>query len=247
MASERQDLDNENPWWGEHIHRYNFTIKNYIQKTDKVLDIACGTGFGTDLLAENSNAEIIGGDISDEAIEFCENNLSRNNLKFQKMDGTQLPFKDGHFDAITSFETIEHTTDFDAMIKEFKRTTKIGGHIILSTPNFVINSPTGVVTNPFHTQEWDYDQFLELLNGHFKNYELFGQKYVRYTKLSIALGLESLLLKRGIRKAPLKWQNNIMKLAGQPGVYPTGNDFEMVKSKDEILKCKTFYVVVRNE
>jgi|SRR5690554_4223763 len=247
MASERQALEVKSPWWGEHVHRYNYSLKHFIKKTDRVLDIACGTGFGTDLIAKHSENDVIGGDISDEAIEFCKNSLSRKNLSFHHMDGTKLPFEDGHFDAITSFETIEHTTEFHKMISEFKRTTKKKGLIILSTPNFIINSPSGVVTNPFHTQEWNYDDFVELLNTHFNKYELFGQKYSRYSKKNMAYRIENLLLQRGIRKMPLKWQNSIMKIAGQEGVYPNVKDYEMVKDKKEILKCKTFYVVCWNE
>src|SRR5690554_5945827 len=176
MSSERQELDTRNPWWGEHVHRYNYSLKHFIKKTDRVLDIACGTGFGSELIAKHTQNDVVGGDIAQEAIDFCQANLKQSNLKFQKMDGTQLPFDDNYFDVITSFETIEHTTAYDEMIKEFRRTTKQDGVIILSTPNFVINSPTGVVTNPFHTQEWDYEEFVKLLNRHFNKYELFGQK-----------------------------------------------------------------------
>ena len=46
MSSERQDLDRDNPWWGEHVHRYDYTITHFAKKEDKVLDIAYGTGFG---------------------------------------------------------------------------------------------------------------------------------------------------------------------------------------------------------
>lgn len=246
MPSERQELDKNNPWWGEHVHRYEYTIEKYINNNARVLDIACGTGFGTELIAKSSSNEIIGGDISDEAIEFCSKNLSGSNLKFQQMDGTQLPFEDNYFDVITSFETIEHTTEFDQMIKEFKRTTKQGGLIVLSTPNFVINSPSGVVTNPFHTQEWDYEGFVRLLDTHFKDYTLFGQQYIRYSKKSIAYAFETLLLKRGFRKTPLSLQNKIMKIAGAEGIYPTEKEYAFVGNKEEILKCKTFYVVCKN-
>lgn len=247
MSSERQELDTSNPWWGEHVHRYNYSLKHFIKKTDRVLDIACGTGFGSELIAKHTQNDVIGGDIAQDAIDFCQANLNQSNLKFQQMDGTQLPFEDNYFDVITSFETIEHTTAYDEMIKEFKRTTKQDGLIVLSTPNFVINSPTGEVTNPFHTQEWNYEGFVDFLNKHFNKYELFGQKYSRYNKKNMAYQVENLLLKRGVRKMPLTMQNKIMKAVGQQSVYPTAEDFEMVTGKEEIMKCKTFYVVCRNE
>ena len=145
---------------------------------------------------------------------------------------------------MVSFETIEHTSAFHEMISEFKRVTKKGGKIYISTPNKLINSPSGIVTNPFHTQEWYYDEFKELIQNHFENYQLYGQKYVRYKNGGIAQKIESILYKRGVRKIPIKIQDRIMNAFGQPTMYPTEFDYEMVSNSNEILECKTFFLIV---
>ena len=241
MSSERQELNVISPWWGEHIHRYNEVI-DQLNGNETILDIACGTGFGSNLLASKT----IG------SVTAFAANLSPDgspvkitmNLSFQEMDGTQLKFEDNTFDVVVSFETIEHTSAFHEMISEFKRVTKKGGKIYISTPNKLINSPSGIVTNPFHTQEWYYDEFKELIQNHFENYQLYGQKYVRYKNGGIAQKIESILYKRGVRKIPIKIQDRIMNAFGQPTMYPTEFDYEMVSNSNEILECKTFFLIV---
>jgi len=243
MSSERQELNVISPWWGEHIHRYNEVI-DQLNGNETILDIACGTGFGSNLLASKTIGSVIGGDLSSETIKLCQNSWNAKNLSFQEMDGTQLKFEDNTFDVVVSFETIEHTSAFHEMISEFKRVTKKGGKIYISTPNKLINSPSGIVTNPFHTQEWYYDEFKELIQNHFENYQLYGQKYVRYKNGGIAQKIESILYKRGVRKIPIKIQDRIMNAFGQPTMYPTEFDYEMVSNSNEILECKTFFLIV---
>ena len=71
MSSERQEQNKNTPWWGEHVHRYNTTLQ-YILSSDKVLDIACGNGFGSYILSQKTNNIVIGGDISKETV--CKKN-----------------------------------------------------------------------------------------------------------------------------------------------------------------------------
>ena len=68
MSSERQLLETNNPWWGEHVHRYNVVIP-YLEPSDTILDIACGTGFGSDILAKYVKGQVVGGDIAKDAVD----------------------------------------------------------------------------------------------------------------------------------------------------------------------------------
>lgn len=249
MISERLLNETSSPWWGEHVHRYQVVI-GLIPKNSTVLDLACGTGFGSLKLAEAS-LNVCGGDISTEAIDYCRNTHKHERLTFKVLDGTKLPFENNHFDAIVSFETIEHTTEFDKMLEEFKRTLKPQGVIYLSTPNFIVNSPSGVVTNPFHTQEWTYDQLNKILKNHFKNVELLGQEYSRYLdetgviRNKFSNSIENLLYMRGVRKLPIKVQDMIMKsLMGKP-MYPLADDYRLTSDITRIKKCKTFFAICK--
>jgi ubiquinone/menaquinone biosynthesis C-methylase UbiE len=239
MSSERQLLEDQSPWWAEHIHRYTEVLK-IIKSTDTILDIACGTGFGSNILAKKA-AQVIGGDIDKTTI--AENNTiySKDNLTFQELDGTKLPFDDNTFDVLVSFETIEHTIHYDEMIKEFKRVVKPTGKLFISTPNFYLNSPSGIVTNPFHTQEFTPDEFKELISTYFQKFEIFGQEYIRYKNKKsinyiIAHKIELFHYLRGIRKLPLRLQNIAINLLINKPQYPTLEDYTLTKDSSIIAK-----------
>ncbi len=247
MASERQQLEQSSPWWGEHVHRYE-TVLPYVAESAIVLDIACGTGFGADILARQA-ANVIGADIDLEAIQTCRKSWNRENLEFRCIDGTDLPFPDNHFDVITSFETIEHTTKYDAMVAELRRVLKSDGKCLISTPNFVVNSPSGIVTNPYHTQEFVYDELEEILNQHFSDVKIHGQLYTRYIgsnrKSEIGKRVETLLYKRGVRKIPIAIQDKLMRGVVSKKMYPDSSDFDMISERSEVEKCKTFFALCK--
>lgn len=248
MSSERQENNPDNPWWGEHTHRYQEVLK-YVHNQAKILDIACGSGFGSYLLALKG-FKVIGADLSQEAIDLCKENFSHPDLLFQKADATALPFPDKYFDAIVSFETIEHTPQYLEVLKEFKRVLKVEGVILLSTPNIKVNSPDGVVRNPFHTQEWNYEELMEILNSVYPQLTLLGQHYSRYhfhkgLKANIAKLAESFFYLRGIRKLPLSFKDAILRSLINLPMYPSVGDYELVSEINTIRICKTFFAVCR--
>jgi ubiquinone/menaquinone biosynthesis C-methylase UbiE len=249
MSSERQLLESEGRWWGEHQHRYDEAIK-LIKPADTILDIACGTGFGTAALAAATTGKVIGGDIAPEAVAECKGNWQKVNLDFQVMDGTALSFPDNHFDAIVSFETIEHTTAYAAMLKEFARTLKPGGQLILSTPNAAITSPDGKIGNPYHTQEFRFAELKTILEGIFNSTSVFGQRNRRYDKRSFKMSMgkffESLFLSIGIRKLPYSFRNRIMKALFGYTLYPVPGDF-VLETMERVItpQCPVLFAVCK--
>ncbi len=251
MSSERQEHNKNTPWWGEHIHRYNSTFQ-YLSPSDIILDIACGNGFGSSILSEKTDNLVIGGDISQETIDYCSKKFTDlKNLEFKFIDGTNIPFNNNYFDKIVSFETIEHTTQYKEMVIEFYRTLKNGGIAFISTPNYIINSPTGVIINPFHTQEFTLDELSDLLNNTFDDVKIYGQKYARYNKKTLRnkIGnvIENVFYLRGIRKIPLSIQNFFIQSIIQKDMYPSPDDYELVTEKSELLKCKTFLAICKKK
>jgi 2-polyprenyl-3-methyl-5-hydroxy-6-metoxy-1,4-benzoquinol methylase len=249
MSSERQLDNTNNPWWGEHLHRYEEAGRLLANKSSDVLDIACGSGFGSAYLASLGN-KVIGADLSEATVEDCRNKFNNNNLSFEVIDGTCMSFKDQTFDAIVSFETIEHTTEYQKMLNEFKRVVKSDGLIILSTPNFLINSPTGIIVNKFHTQEWVYEDLLKILNNTFSDVKFMGQEYIRYKSkntLRYKLGnlFENLLYMRGVRKLPIKIQNIVMNLIINEPMYPRSSNYALTQNIPDIKKCKTFFIICK--
>lgn len=246
MSSERQEYNEISPWWGEHLHRYWEVIK-LINPTDTILDIACGNGFGSNLLANQTKGKVIGGDISAEAVQYSKKKFQQTNLEFSVLDGTNLSFPDSFFNTVVSFETIEHTIHYKKMLSEFKRVLKPGGLLVLSTPNILVNSPSGIVTNPFHTQEFKLEELISIVQNEFSDFKIFGQKYNRYKKstFSLARFVENLFYLRGVRKIPIVFQERIMKLLNGIGHYPVSIDYILVDSPSEVVKCKTFFVVAK--
>jgi 2-polyprenyl-3-methyl-5-hydroxy-6-metoxy-1,4-benzoquinol methylase len=248
MSSERQLLNQNDPWWGEHVHRYNEALR-FVIDADSILDIACGTGFGSDILAQHTGGMVIGGDIAADTIQECAANWKRENLKFEILDGTKLPYSENYFDKIVSFETIEHTTKYKEMLREFHRVLKPGGIAFISTPNFPVNSPSGKVLNPYHTQEFTLTELKTHLEEVFNQVTITGQKYSRYDDGKVnkfGKVIYSFFNIIGIRKfTPYKIKNGIsLFFTGKP-FYPVPQDFTLASGEQELLKCKTFFCICR--
>ena len=247
MSSERQPVESAGRWWGEHIHRYNEALL-HINSDDTVLDIACGTGFGTDIIAGKTRGKVIGGDIAAEAIEECRRHWQKTNLEFRVLDGTKLDFADRYFDKIVSFETLEHTGQYREMIAEFARVLKPGGQLILSTPNREVSSPDNIIINPFHIQEFTVEELKQLLEGSFTHVKISGQRYMRYDKKSPGRKagklFEKLFLSFGIRKLPYSWRSGFMKTFFRYPLYPRETDFILEKDVKRIKKeCPVQFAV----
>lgn len=239
MSSERQAVETTGRWWGEHVHRYNEALA-HVRPTDTILDIACGTGFGSAMLAEKTKGKVIGGDIAREAIDECIATWKKENLEFRVLDGTALDFPDNYFDRITSFETIEHTTQYRKMVAEFARVLKPGGQLILSTPNISVSSPNGIIVNPYHTQEFTFEELKEILAREFPQVTLLGQRYKRYDKRSFRFRVgkffEKLFLSFGIRKLPYSWRSAFMKTFFGYPLYPRDSDFILEADPDRVKR-----------
>jgi len=249
MSIERHLNDEITPWTGEHIHRY-LESKKFIQPGDVVLDLACGSGYGSDILSGVKDTEIYGGDIEPGTIDYCKSAWSENkSLHFEVLDATDLRFDDGFFNKVVSLETIEHLSAYRKMVSEFKRILNPSGVVIISTPNIKISSPNGKIVNPFHTQEFTYEELEEILKEEFREVKIFGEKYNRYFDNRQAAGMqefEKFLLTRGIRKLSYRFRNRLFSSLYKFQLYPTSDDFVLCSDKDIIKKyCHVLFAVCK--
>lgn len=163
----------------DHIARYEFASKYAIDK--KVLDIACGTGYGSEYLIQHGAANVTGVDIAEDSIKYAIDHYAQDNLLFLESDATLLPFSEGSFDVIVSFETIEHIEKWKNYLEEISRVLKENGYLLISTPNRIVTSPNypekkSTPDNSFHVVEFSKDEFISLLARNFKEIEIFGQR-----------------------------------------------------------------------
>jgi len=167
--------------WYEHMHRY--ALASHWCQGLKVLDAACGEGYGSALLAGTA-AEVTGLDISGEAIRHARERYGGvDNLDFETGDCTRLPFADGEFQCIVSFETLEHLEDQAGMLAEFRRVLNPDGFLLLSSPDRAVYSEELGNRNEFHVRELNRDELLELLSATFPHYRLLGQRLLFHSAI----------------------------------------------------------------
>ncbi|PXA99277.1 hypothetical protein DMC47_04230 [Nostoc sp. 3335mG] len=155
----------------EHLHRYALCRENVAGK--RVLDLACGTGYGSALLA-GAGAEVTGVDISSKAIRTAKARHG-DAVTFMIADCFDLPFEDGTFDVVVANEMIEHVADHDALIIEAQRVLTDGGVFLVSTPNKPVYNRFKA-PNIFHVSEMTIGEFRRLLKRHFHEVHMTGTR-----------------------------------------------------------------------
>lgn len=149
----------------EHLARYHLAVQ--LAPGRRVLDAACGEGYGTALLAA-AGAEAVGVDIDDTTVEHVRRH---HRVDAQVADVAALPFEDGSFDLVVSFETIEHVDDPERALDELARVRAPDGHVLISTPN----ATEYLVQNEFHVREFGHDEFVDLLRERFTSVRVLYQ------------------------------------------------------------------------
>jgi SAM-dependent methyltransferase len=160
----------------EHVHRYAFA--RAFARGRRVLDAACGEGYGTALLAAVAQTAV-GVDIDSAAVERArEACRSRGNARFAEGSIAALPLPDASVDLVVSFETVEHlvAADQPRMIAEFARVLAPGGLLLLSSPNRPEYSDARGYSNPFHLHELDRDELAQLLDPSFPSRRWYRQR-----------------------------------------------------------------------
>jgi 2-polyprenyl-3-methyl-5-hydroxy-6-metoxy-1,4-benzoquinol methylase len=143
-----------------HVTRYDF-VKDYV-KEKSVLDIACGTGKGSLILALAGAAKVLGADIDNEAVRYATHRHKSINLEYCVADATKY-LSEQPYDVIVSFETIEHLDDVDSFLNNINVNLSQNGLFFVSTPI----SSMDIDTNPYnvyHKQEWGVYKFQEVVS-----------------------------------------------------------------------------------
>ncbi len=160
--------------WVEHWHRYHFAAR--WAKGLRVLDAACGEGYGTALLARHA-AHVTGVDLSPDAIAHARRTYANlANAEFIEASIAKLPLPGASFDVVVSFETVEHIPVQQEFIAEVARVLKPGGVLVMSCPNKLEYSDKRHFDNPFHVKELYREELAALVAQRFPEVRWYGQR-----------------------------------------------------------------------
>lgn len=174
----------------DHERRYRYVKK--LIRGQRVLDVACGSGFGIKILSSVSPV-IVGVDYSFEAVNFAKQNFMRRIDGGVLANACSVPFADNSFDTVVSFETIEHLKEPVKFLKEIKRVLAPNGKFYISTPVKKGNS-----LDQYHLCEYRIDEFINLLSRFFSIDKVEGQRFM-FSPLFFLFSLE--------------WINNLKKIS----------------------------------
>lgn len=165
----------------EHLARYYFAAP---YAAGRVLDIACGTGYGCHMIAKERKREVtelIGVDVDEETVAYASREYHHQKVIYLQGDAVdpELPDRLGLFDTILSFETIEHLHDDAAFMDNVYRMLKPGGVLVVSSP---FGRGRGMPTSePFHVHQLTPEQFAELF-VRFDDVDMYYQRGVTFEK-----------------------------------------------------------------
>jgi SAM-dependent methyltransferase len=180
----------------EHWHRYAFARRFAAGK--RVLDAACGEGYGTALLGAVA-ASVVGVDIDIATIDHARVTYGEGNrLRFFAASCSGLPLPSASVDVVVSFETIEHleAAEQSDMLSEFARVLAPDGILVISSPNKRLYSDARAYVNPFHLQELYRDDLARLLCARFPAQHWYHQRLAFWSGIWAERGLEQRALRR---------------------------------------------------
>jgi ubiquinone/menaquinone biosynthesis C-methylase UbiE len=152
----------DNPIYQRHLFAYQNAVQ-YIK--GDVLEVGCGEGYGSKLLAPHAKKYTA----IDKFKATNEHNLQ--GIEFIQMNVPYLkPFADNAFDAVISFQVIEHIQRDDVFVQEICRVLKPGGLFVCTTPNIKMS----LSRNPYHIREYTVQQLADLIKKTFPSVDPLG-------------------------------------------------------------------------
>jgi SAM-dependent methyltransferase len=193
------DVPEENYWFRRHLVVYEWIARRVAGR--RVLDMACGEGYGADVLARMA-VDVVGVDANPEAHEHARLRYQRQNLRFARELVERFSEQ---ADAIVFLQTIEHLGDPGSALEHFRSLVQPAGVVFVSTPNVLTLAPAGASRsgNPWHVHEYRAAEFERLCRATFESVEmhgLFHARKLRAHELALRFGWDAAHRRLGITK-----------------------------------------------
>jgi 2-polyprenyl-3-methyl-5-hydroxy-6-metoxy-1,4-benzoquinol methylase len=191
------DVPAENYWFRRHLAVYEWIAPRVAGL--RVLDMACGEGYGSAVLA-SAAAGVGGVGAHPEAHEHARLRYRASNLRFERalVEGFSAPA-----DAVVFLQTIEHLHAPERVLAHFRSLVGAGGRVFVSTPNVLTLAPRGAPRsdNPWHVREYRAREFAQLCARSFAGVEMYGlfhARKLRAHELALRLGWDRLHARMGV-------------------------------------------------
>ena len=191
------DVPEENYWFRRHLVVYEWIAARVAGL--RVVDLACGEGYGSAVLA-GSAASVVGVDANPDAFEHARLKYTRPGVRFVR---NMIELHSEPCDAVVFLQTIEHVPDPEGVLRHFK---EMAGTVYVSTPNLLTLAPAGADKsgNPWHLREYRVAEFRALCESVFERVELYGlfhARKLRVHELALRSGWDRVHAALGITKA----------------------------------------------
>jgi 2-polyprenyl-3-methyl-5-hydroxy-6-metoxy-1,4-benzoquinol methylase len=191
------DVPVENYWFRRHLVVYEWIAERCAGL--KVVDMACGEGYGTEVLARRAR-EVTGVDANPETFEHARLKYTRPGVRFVR---NMIELHSEPCDAVVLLQTIEHVPDPEGVLRHFR---EMAGTVYVSTPNLLTLAPAGAGKsgNPWHLREYRVAEFRELCERVFERVELYGlfhARKLRAHELALRAGWDRVHAALGITEA----------------------------------------------
>ena len=162
----------ENYWFRRHLAVYEWVAERCTGL--KVVDMACGEGYGSAVLARRAR-KVTGVDANPEALEHARLKYSRPGVHFVR---DLIERHEEPCEAIVFLQTVEHVQDPVAMLRRFKG---MADTVFVSTPNLLTLAPPGAEKsdNPWHLREYRVEEFRSMCREAASDVELLGLFHAR--------------------------------------------------------------------
>ena len=197
------DVPEENYWYRRHLVVYEWIAARVAGL--RVVDLACGEGYGSAVLARSA-VSVVGVDANPDAFEHARLRYHAPNLHYVR---DMVETFSEPCDAVVFLQTIEHVQNPGEILDHLRSLLRPGGTAYVSTPNVLTLAPDGEKSgNPWHVKEYRAGEFRKLCESSFEHVQMLGlfhARKLRLHELAIARGWDDLHPKLGITDRFYEW------------------------------------------